>query len=490
MNKENANDGIGNDIHQAFEGCTMPGAAQAKLNATVVSITQENASQAKTQTATVIPMKRHRRFRAPMVAAAAMAAVLAFGGAAWAGTNLLHIGNGQIPFFGNKSMVVYDSMENGSESMTAQVGQTQEANGATVTLDSVSCDRNVANVYLTISRDGGFSAESLQDEKGSNESEWSLLQGIVPALDYSVSEGGKALSAGSANILDAYLEKGKIKAMLRITPEAAIPESAEFTLSGNAQWNADGKRLANGAKAGNIDFSFNLDLSNVDAPRNLGAQKLYFNTNEGAKTLNIERFAVSKLACVMVTAAGNDAIDPATLQVVDNDGNTLVPAYAGDAKSNSVDFGADKTITEYAGASMDIVSVAFTPYTHAEDAGKSTDKNVDISKAGAKIAMSEYGGYTVEGRTVKDGVETVTLKPYGMVFDNRIELVLDDKVSTLNGKPGIVYDKVDYATGELTIVTSYYAASDEEIEAASTYKYSEDWNSYQPETSATQTATF
>ena len=58
---------------------------------------------------------------------------------------------GDAAFFArDENLPVYDGMEPGARSLSAQVGQTASVDGVDVALDEVSCDRNVKGRRLQL----------------------------------------------------------------------------------------------------------------------------------------------------------------------------------------------------------------------------------------------------------------------------------------------------------------------------------------------------
>lgn len=446
------------------------------------------------------PFKRFRgqHYRAAAVLAAAVAVALALGGAAYAGARLLDIGPGDVPFFQGANLPVYDSMEQGTPSMSAKVGQTTQADGVRVTLDSVSCDRNVANVYLTLERDGGFSMDALSLYEGSQENEWSRLQRLVPLFRFTALGNGTVLCEGDVRVLDAYTdENGAVKCLLRLVPEEILPDQVELQLHAESPWTQGGAlRTGEEDQAPSIDFSVGLDLSGVENPCGFGQRTLEFQTSEGVKKLPIKRFSVSELGCVLVasnesavvegTEADEDvapmAMNLNLIKLSDNLGNVLHPVDAGDGRAVSAE---QAVIVEYGGVDRNATDVTFTPFTRVgAESFEYKNTQIDADHVGVKLATSEYGGYELTGCDVADGTVSIALKPYGVTFGyvpelNTTELptVLETRSTDFGGEEdagrhvGIRWQKWDYATGDVLQMTSYYAASDEELRSMTAYGY-------------------
>lgn len=515
----------------------MPPEARAKLERTYASLDSipqmsavsgtaagSNASASEDEAVHPVTGKRLTR-RGFVVAAAAVAAAAMLGGAAYAGSRLLQMQPGDALFFqGGKNLPVYSSLQKGVSSLQADVGQTAEVEGVRVTLDSVSCDRSIVNLFFTLEEDGGFDLSELSNYQGSQENDWSKLQNLAPRFGYELTSNGETLGTGSVNQLDAYMEDGKVKVMQRIVPESTLPDQVDVVLKGWAPWSAD-------AESGTANFSMDagLDLSTVDQPRELGSQDLTFSTSAGEKTMGIKRFTSSELGTVMVVRndevetteesgrplyrVPDSALTPGMLKVADDQGNVLVPVGAGDG--GGIDPAGDYVV-EYANLSPDAKSVTFTPMLNAVDweslsvdERKALDdgnsQQIDVSQIGAKLPTSEYGGYELAGWDVKDRTVSITLKPYGwQAMGGYMELIPEEDATPLvstwtnpeTGETGqayhsaIVWRKRDYLTGELVQMTSYYAASDEELRGLTSYGYRSAFGEYREESDAAQTVSF
>lgn len=482
------------DALRTLDPGPMPAHVQERLDRTYASlkkIPQETAP-------------RRRRYRKGAIVVSVAAACALVTGGAFAATSLLTMGPGDAAFFaGDKNLPVFSSMAGGARELSASVGQTAVVDGMSVTLDSVSCDRNVANLYLTLSKDGGFDLGALSTYAGSEESEWARLEGLMPALSYTVRGSDGVKCTGDVSRLDAYLEGDAVKCLMRITPETAMAEQAEVTIS---TW-------PEGASAPVDAFAVGLDMTGVPAPRELGSQDIAFSTTQGEKTLALERFTVSSLATVMVTrnqeAQWTDEtgatvtgwpqeyIHPRNVMVTDEYGHTLEVVEAGDGQGEGA---GDPCIVEFAGIDPDAESVTFTPVLTDDEAMEAARLQrvaqmrsgqepaddsvvVDVSQPGAKVALSPLGGYEITDWTVQDETVTIMMKPYGWT-PGAPELIAEGPVSTLaetgvdpvtgqtwtGEHSAIMYQKWDYSTGEVAQISSYYKATDQELESIHDYR--------------------
>ncbi|MRX83517.1 DUF4179 domain-containing protein [Eggerthella guodeyinii] len=490
----------------------LPREAQAKLDgvyASLGSIPQDRPSSA----GATAPQRREPPSRRT-------GACAAHGKAATGGRV---VRRGALPFFaGGKNLPIYGSLEEGVSSLNAEVGETVEVEGVQVTLDSVSCDRNIVNLFFTLEKEGGFDLADQANYEGSQESEWTRLENLSPRFTYKLESDGESLGSDSVFRLDAYQEDGKVKVMQRIVPETTLPDQVDIALEGWATW----KPYEEGDEP--FTFDVGLDLSTVAQPRELGAQDLTFATTDGDKTMGIQRFTASELGTVMVVRNDEEetveesgrpvynvaegSITPSMLKITDDRGNVLTPVGAGDG--TGVD-PAGAYVVELAGLSPDASSVTFTPMLYAADWESMTederaalyeqdDRTVDVSQIGAKLETSEYGGYELTGWDVADGTVSISLKPYGWQapFAGGMrptqqptplyEEWYDEKTGETYGgyHTSVVHEKRDYQTGELLLIHSYYAAGDDELRGLTEYEYRGSFGEYREEADAAQTLSF
>lgn len=469
--------------------------------------------------------KGSRIMRRGVVIAVAAALVALFGGSAFAVSRLIEMQPGDAPFFGSGSnLPIYNSLQLGVSSLNAPVGDTVEVDGVKVTLDAVSSDRNIVNLFFTLEKEGGFDLIEQSNYEGSQENEWSRLQRLAPCFSYSLASGGESVGSGQVNVLDAYQENDAVKCMMRIVPEATLPDQVDIALDGWAPW-------APNSEDGRSSFSMTvgLDLNTVEQPRELGKQDIAFPTSEGEKTIGIERFTASELGTVMVVRNDNvwsgepgtegssygppdNVLSSYALKVTDDQGNVLTPVGAGDGSGRSLD---GTQVFEFAGLSSDAQSVTFTPMTSVANwesmtvderkaLNEQNRQHVDVSQIGTKLETSEYGGYELTGWDVADRTVTITLKPYGwQTAFGSMELIPEQEVPYLASEftnpdgqlgisyhSGIMYRKYDYLTGEFVQMVSYYAASDEDLRGVTQYGYGSFFGMSREEAEAAQTLSF
>ena len=114
--------------------------------------------------------KGSRVMRRGVVIAVAAALVALFGGTAFAVSRLVEMQSGDVPFFdGGSNLPIYNSLQAGVSSLNAPVGDTVEVDGVKVTLDAVSSDRNIVNLFFTLEKEGGFDLREQSNYEGSQE---------------------------------------------------------------------------------------------------------------------------------------------------------------------------------------------------------------------------------------------------------------------------------------------------------------------------------
>ena len=435
-----------------------------------------------------------RFFRAPIAIAVALVCAL-FATAAFAASNLISMKSGEGSFFfADKNLPVYDSMAEGARLLSAEVGQVSTIGDTNITLDSISCDRNVANLYFTLTRAGGFDLQEASMYTGSKEATWPRVERFTPWVEYALQDDGGIYEEGRARQLDAYLEGDAIKCMMRITPEQCMGKEVRIDLKASL-WMSE-------TPDSTAAFSVGLDLSEVPAPRQIEQQDVIFETVQGVKTLGIKRFTASELATVLVVR--NDeafdpdvsgrpvsegipasAIAPYHLMITDNMGNTLVPVSAGDGMGIDLQ---GSYVNEYARLAPEATSVTITPILYAfDEAAKNQERHfVDVTQPDAKIAINEFGGYNVVKHEIQDGAAFITLRPYGWVPGNGGQvLTIADEPPTLEERytdsvtgecyvgehSGLQVLKCDYQTGDVLDMTFFYYATDEELSSLTLYRY-------------------
>lgn len=482
----------------------MPTFAQDDLVATFASL------DAIPQTSAAQPVRgsgrqQQRRWRKPvLILAAALTAALVAGGAV-AATRLLSMGEGDGSFFASgKHLPVYDSMRDSSLSMSAAVDQTVEIGGLQVTLDSISCDRNIANLYLTVEKPGGIDLAAelgsrFGDDVGS-ESAWSNMRMLLPDIIFET-HGVDGSCSGIGRLLDAYIEDGAIKALVRIVPERMLSEQVDLRL--------DISVLTSGYATSTASMTVGLDLSDVH-PREIAPQTVTFQTSQGERRLEIERFVASDLGTVLVLANHTEVtyridghpnvyaepswmLKQSELKFVDDTGAMLRWVDPGD--SLGYDPSAPRVI-ELTGISPEAQSVTITPMLDPSGGDPQAvslieSYEVDAQHLPTTLPQSSFGGYELTAFDIAEGVATYQLEPYGWLPFGVHPAVTPVDTSGVQPNIGgcLQTMKHDYRSGDLVVMYTYYTATDDQIARAGWLRSSQMKNVLE-ETGAAQTLLF
>lgn len=492
-------------LASALSSEVMPTFAQEDLAATFAVLDTIPQSRESQPSGGGMVQRRRRWRRSALVLAAALAVALAAGGAV-AATRLLSMGEGDGGFFApGKHLPVYDSMEDSALSMSADVGQTVEIGGLQVMLDSISCDRNIANLYLTVRKEGGIDLDAELRSRFGDSAEggiaWSDIRMLLPDITFEAYGAGEGCS-GVVRFLDAYLEDGAIKALMRIIPERLLPDQVDLRL--------DMSVLTSRYTAATASMTIGLDLSDAH-PKEIAPQTVIFQTSQGERRLDIERFTASDLGTVMVLANHTDlsyredghpdayaeppwALRPSELKIVDDTGAMLTWVDPGDA------MGSDPLaaqVIELTGISPEAQSVMMTPMLDLPE-GESVatsiieDYVVDARQLPAELPQSDFGGYELTGIDIANGTAVYRLKSYGWLpFGVHPTLTpVDSSGAQLYIGGCLQRMKQDYRTGELLVACAYYTASDEQIAAAAGWVRSCKAERISEESAAAQTISF
>lgn len=497
MNDTNANNAnIDAVLRSEIGKNNIPSDVQQRLDETyrnLSDVPQVSAGQKK------IPKGRRGLV---VLVAAALTALLA--GGATAATRLLEMGTGNVDFFESGSNIpVYDSMEDAAKTMSADVGESVQLGDLRITVDSISCDRSIANVYLTMSKEGGIDVDAELKERYplssfETKDEWSRISRLVPYMNFTATSYGEIVCKGAVRRLDAYQQDGQIKVLTRLIMEKTLPEETDIELSFEM-----GQTLETVQRT---TINIGLDLSSVTLPKELEPQVITFPTSQGEKHMKLEHFAVSELGTVM--AIGNEtqityredgnpdayitpdeALDFYELKLTDSKGNILNYVDAGDGVWQSP---THSYLFELAGVSPEADSVTFTPmlFNDARDMvnGDFAENKISLSEIPVDVPISEYGGYRLTNRTVSGGVDTLSLKPYGWIpIGMKSEFVSESSSGPLSSYESLLVHKWDYETGECLNITSYYTATDEEISTIDSISYRTQFGRYSEEADAAQT---
>ena len=119
--------------------------------------------------------------------------------------------------------------------------------------------------------------------------------------------------------------------------------------------------------------------------------------------------------------------------------------------------------------------------------GEERTISLDELTKGVKIETSPIGGYTVENFVIKDGAISYDLVPYGWSgsysevirpqYDGKITQLEEEVTNLQDGgtatilKSGLLSSTVDPQTGVVSVRHDFYAATDEELETITEWKY-------------------
>ena len=392
----------------------------------------------------------------------------------------------------------YGETKQALEGFNAPVGQSVTDNGVTVTLDNISMDVSSMDIFLTISGEEAMQAIEEIDDYGPL---WNRFFGTGPNF-YWAKINGKEIA--QADVEDWYLdEEGNLK-LWRHYLLTEMPEGEEITVELNETECALGK-------AGEWCFTVTLDGDSVRAGGKVGEPGTYFmpeavypnydgfgSTLTLNKDLGLEYLAFGPKGGVIKThvtekkltdAIGSDAyayegLDANMLYIVDNTGKELYSSRAAFISGEALNLTApDPSAT----------SLTLTPmrYRYANEDG-STSKTRTITtdelKNGAKVPTSQYGGYTVENFTIHNGVISYDLVPYGWNCgsyseilrpqdDGKISMVAEEATNLQDGGTATLFHSallsstIDPQAGVTSVRHDYYAASDEELQSITEWKY-------------------
>ncbi len=390
----------------------------------------------------------------------------------------------------------YTDVKTKLEAYNAPVGQSVTDNGVTVTLDTISMDVSSMDIFLTIT--GEDAIQEILDSSDYGPT-WSQFFGTVPNFLRPVING-KTIAQNDVD--DWYLaEDGSLKYWKHyILTE--MPKGDEITveltedncaLGRKGTWNftvtLDGASVRAGARIIEPDIyempdrvypNFDGLGNSLTVGNNLELDYLAFGPVGGVIKTKIE----TKHGIGVDGAAyeAGEGMAPGNLYIVDNTGKEIYTSksavYGGDALNLSR-------------PDENAVSLTMTPVyaklgEDGEWLGESRIVTLDELKKGTKIETTPYGGYTVRNFTIKNSAVTYDLVPYGYPgYDHELYPQYDGKiteikeqVTDLSGgetamvlKSGLISSTVDPQTGIISTRHDFYAATDEEIETVTEWRY-------------------
>lgn len=391
------------------------------------------------------------------------------------------------------SSVYHPEIAEDLSQFNAAVGQSIPFEGKTVTLDSVSVDDNFLNYFFTIAFDEAIDLNEYEDDTPA----YSKLQGFLPRIFTTVD--GEYLLSTSYQTMDAYdpymTDEKTIQLMVREAIPNDLPDVLELGVY-LAYEQRDFDYLNPDTSDKKIKLT--LDKSAAKPYTRYGEPGLYtLQTKDGEKNLEITKLSVSPFGMLMTTKlyyedeTGNPlsteekekilkADDRGDLQlrwrkayprinqfyITDDRGNVVNP-YS--PAWTTLDYDTNELI----GAAADATSLTFTPIVNQPEGSprqESQDIYVPITQVGAKLPITNLGGYTIESYSINGSKVSVKLKPYGKVdYYGSGGIVWEDydSVPVKNGNhTGLLQEQIDRKTGILTFSLNYYTATQEQLEQA------------------------
>lgn len=459
--------------------------------------------------------KPRRRVLRTVLIAAAIACV----GTAtvFAAPALLRMLQGELPFFQSartQSQVSdpleaprgsYDGARQQLEAYNAQVGQTVESAGISVTLDNVAMDVSGMDAFFTIR--GGDTVQALLDAAGMDPTavDWASL-GLDSSFWRTTMNGDEA--ALEIDQGDYYLnEDGSIRLwehyLLNTLPagdEITVTMTEDRLLQTEGEWTftvtLDGASVRAGGQtveAGSYDLGQDITITteelkeygqSIDASqpitvhRPLNLLYLSFGPLGGNITVQVPQEGYSDQQLMV-----NAGIPAEMLSITDNTGKTL---YASCVRGFGETQRRNLTLPDPAATSLTL-----TPVVCDRQNSQGEERTLTMAEMqnGAKIATSELGGYTVQNFMIQDHAISYELVPYGWTGGDAGQLYPDDEgvitmveeqADVLNDdssetytiyRSGALHKSVDRATGTITVRYDYYAATKAELEQIPTFHY-------------------
>ena len=392
----------------------------------------------------------------------------------------------------------YGETRQALEAFNAPVGQSVTDNGITVTLDNISMDVSSMDIFLTVSGDEAIEAVQDLDDYGPM---WSRFFGAGPNF-YWPKINGKEIA--QPDIEDWYLaEDGSLK-LWRHYLLTEMPEGEEITvelseteraLGQPGAWRftvtLDGASVRAGgmtAESGDYDMpeavypNFDGLGSTLTLGRDLGLKYLAFGPKGGV--IRTETTETRQTGADGSAVYAYEGLAAGMLYITDDTGKELYT-------SSSTVFGGDAmnlTAPDPAAASLTLTPMR---YRFANEDGSTSETRTITTeelKNGAKVPTSRYGGYTVANFSIRDGVISYDLIPYGWnpgnsseilrpQDDGKISMVAEEATNLQDGSTAtllhsaLLSSTFDPQTGVISERRDYYAATDEELSSITEWKY-------------------
>lgn len=448
------------------------------------------------------PKVRHIRRRAATFGIAAAVVCALCGTAAAVGPSLIKMIQGNIDFFSgapDQSEVsenldaprgAHDGTEAELTAYNAEVGQTVTDGGVSVTLDNISIDVSSMDVFFTIT------GENIVDDALDEESFYSSSDQVWFSAPFfrDCTINGQPIAITSGSLREYYRVDGSTLKMWVHYILTDIPEGDTVVL------NLSETSVLN--HEGNWSFSVSLDGNALRA----GATQVKAGEYPvGDDVLLLDNFSFGPLGGSITTrneyaytddtqqeVAWSKGMDASQFLITDDTGKELYLSAAASDYEISDNTGSSTSCYQLTRPADGATSITLTPVSY--DVTAETEQRTvtaDEMRAGAKIAFSDLGGFTVQDFTVKDSSISFSLVPYGWVHGMSsgmlVDLVMpnDEDVSTVSeevqglneegtatiARTGMVNAFADPATGIVTIRYDYYAATQEELEQINSFRY-------------------
>lgn len=442
--------------------------------------------------------RKRRPLRTLLIAAAVTCGLMV---SVYAVSEFYKMQQGDIPFYdtGSGATSQLANLQPQMESYNAAVNQSVEHAGITLTLDNVAVSGNVVSAFFTLrsAQPIGWAQFSAYGD-GVNEPDWLKLQWASSSVGYKISGESGVLCESYAEAFDYHkVDDNTFQYMVRIVPTQLLPDM--FTLSLQAQ-----NLLQQSGNSWN--YVVPIDITDMAKPAALQTQDIALPLREGTKTLSLNYFALTQFGATAaakpmekVIPADNPETEKGDIervenafhllqcQITDDKGNTLYPLLGPDGGGTYV--GKDVSV-EYAGSTPDAKSITFTPISVDDAVAKAQPdetrfRTVNVTEIGAKLEMTDIGGYIFKDYKVEDSTITVVLEPYGFAFPP--EIILNDEGVSMHtvevedlenpgqmmetSRSGLMHRVQDYKTGDVTVSVSYYKATNEELSAIESFTY-------------------
>lgn len=462
------------------------------------------------------PQQKTRKFpvwRRSLRMGLVAAAVVCIGSiSVYAGVTLLPMAAEKIGFFegapsrseaqdpANAPRGEHSGMQN-AEGFNTAVGQSVTDSGVTVTLDNISMDVAGMDLYFTVEGKEAID-ELLEKEKAAHNEylpQWHQISiGIDDMFDIRVN--GNEMSQASASADDSYLTEDGVLKVFSHYPFMRLPEGEELSVELSAK-NVLGRE-------GSWNFQLNLDGNSVRAGGLLGETGKHSmpkipaqedGTPEQSQDLELVYLAFGHRSGVAVTRVKEveftlaDGYTQAYIQngrnmssfkITDSTGKDLFKSDRSCAPCTFDEDGYGYFVETFTLPDPTATSITLMPMNFEQDDMKENIVTTEELKNGAKLPTGPESGYTVKNYAIEGSSIRYELEPYGWNL-GYWELIPDDDSVTLykevDGglRVGLSSDIVDPSTGVISCRHDYYAATQQELEDISQWKYC--FGSYRPD---------